>query len=629
MNVHVTLDRMHIVHLTMQRITHSKQNDTSSSLPYFQPHLQAERTSNSLMEVPEPPDTVANCRSSRYIDHSSHPSRSVPVIGVGEGVFQLANSGKYKHYTASSYYVFGPVSSDTAYPQLNPGGTRPVNSTRKYLEPECIAKVSMGAPNPLDTVAPFEQTTVSTYANSPTLHAYYQNVGGINTRLNEYRLACSDGCYDIIALTETWLDDRTFSNQVCGDNYEVFRTDRDEFNNTKSSGGGVLVAVHRRLKAQLIKESGWSCVEQVWVSIKLEGRKMYLCTIYIPPDRTRDVTLIDAHVQSVSTIASRALPADEIVVFGDFNLPNLKWQFGSGYFLYADPAHSTFHAGTNALLDGYSYNLLQQINSIRNENDRMLDLCFLSKPDEAPMLSVAPAPLVKSAPHHPPLHFTMNISLNSFSIVPTAVHYDFKSADFNSIIGVLLDIDWYEILDKDDVDAAVQTYTNIVSYLIDRHVPKKFIRSSTHQPWQTTDLRRLKTAKKAALRKYSKYRLQSLKQRYLQLNHQYKKSSKRCYSIYLCRIQRKFKSNPKSFWKYVDEQRKESGLPSSMFHDGHEVSDTREICSFFSAKFSSTFSKENLSLDQLLRATRNVPIQNSSLFRITVDNAMLESGISK
>ncbi|XP_055642698.1 uncharacterized protein LOC129779317 [Toxorhynchites rutilus septentrionalis] len=272
------------------------------------------------------------------------------------------------------------------------------------------------------------------------LHAYYQNVGGLNSRLNEYRHACSDGWYDIIALTETWLDDRTLSNQVCGQNYEVFRTDRNHLNSTKSSGGGVLIAVHRRLKAHLIRETSWSCIEQVWVSIKLEGRKLYLCVVYIPPVRTRDVALIDVQVQSVSVIASRALPADEIVVVGDFNLPNLKWQIGSGRFLYADATQSTFHAGTNALLDGYSYNLLQQINSITNENDRMLDLCFVSKPDGAPILSVAPVPMVKSVPHHPPLYLTMKTSTNSFSIVPTAVHYDFKGADFNSMVDVLLDI---------------------------------------------------------------------------------------------------------------------------------------------------------------------------------------------
>lgn len=473
------------------------------------------------------------------------------------------------------------------------------------------------------------QASVSRNDHRTEIHTYYQNVGGINTCINDFLLACSDGCYDIIALTETWLDDRTLSSQVCGSNYEVFRTDRNQFNSTKSTGGGVLIAIHRRLKAQLIEEIAWSCVEQVWVSIKLSGRTLYFCVVYFPPDRTRDVALIDAHEQSVSAISSRALPVDEIVVVGDFNLPGLKWRSGAGRFLFADPVQSTFHVGTNALLDGYSSNLLQQINPISNENGRMLDLCFVSKPDEAPTLSAAPAPLVKFVPHHPPLHLTLEVSANSFSNVPATVYYDFNRADYDNIINVLLSIQWNEVLDKDDVDAAVQTFTNIMSYLIDRHVPKKSGLSSDHQPWQTTELRRLKTTKRAALRRYSKYRFPSLRNHYLRLNHQYKRASKRCHAIYLRGVQRKLKTHPKSFWKYVNEQRKESGLPSSMFHEGHGASDVHGICSMFSEKFSSVFSNERLSQDQISLASRNVPLLNNTLSRISVDDSMLESAFSK
>ncbi|XP_055634044.1 uncharacterized protein LOC129774350 [Toxorhynchites rutilus septentrionalis] len=595
-----------------------------SSCPQF--HLVTERTSNVFMEAPKPPDTVEHPNFFTCADFSNHRSRSVPVFGVGEGVFQCADSGKYECYIASSLPEFRPVSSDPVH--YKDSTVLLSYSAGLLSEPECTDESSMRTPSPLDTVVlfdlscrrsrsgpagdvrpgvshppaqgkyqkvtdldPADESSPSSVRRCRKMCVYYQNVGGINTCINDYLLACSDDYYDIIALTETWLDDRTLSNQVCGQNYEVFRTDRDQFNSIKSSGGGVLIAVHRRLKAQLIAENAWSCVEQVWVSIKLAARVLYICVVYFPPDRIRDTALIDVPVQSLSTIAARALPADEIIIFGDFNLPDLKWRIGSGRFLFADPAKSTFHAGTNALLDGYSSNLLQQINSVSNENGRMLDLCFASKTDEAPTLSVAPAPLVKLVPHHPPLCLALEVSANSFSAVPIAVYYDFNNADISSIINVLLNIDWNAILDKDDVDGAVQTFTNIISYLIDRHVPKKNRHSSTHQPWQTIEIRRLKTAKRAALRRYSKNRLPIFKQHYLRLNHQYQRTCKRCHAIYLRGVQRKFRRDPKSFWKYVDEQRKESGLPLSMFHNGQSASDVQGICNLFSAKFSSLFLK--------------------------------------
>ncbi|XP_058445661.1 uncharacterized protein LOC131426915 [Malaya genurostris] len=199
-------------------------------------------------------------------------------------------------------------------------------------------------------------------ASSPqSVLLYYQNVGGMNTCLTDYLLACSDECFDIIALTETWLSDSTLSTQAFGTNYEVFRGDRNPCNSSKSFGGGVLVAIHRRLKGRLIISASGSCVEQVWVQIKLSDCSLFLCVVYIPPNRTRDLSLIDSHIQSLEdVIAAHMHPADEILIVGDFNFPSLKWLTASDGFLFADPMHSSFHAGIINLLDRYSFNLLRQ-----------------------------------------------------------------------------------------------------------------------------------------------------------------------------------------------------------------------------------------------------------------------------
>ena len=111
--------------------------------------------------------------------------------------------------------------------------------------------------------------------------------------MNDYLLAASDDCYDIIVLNETWLDSRTLSHQVFGPEFEVFRCDRGPANSRKLSGGGVLVAVNRRLKAREIVDGLWKSIEQVWVCIELANRKVFLCAIYIPPDRVRDDTLLE------------------------------------------------------------------------------------------------------------------------------------------------------------------------------------------------------------------------------------------------------------------------------------------------------------------------------------------------
>lgn len=98
-----------------------------------------------------------------------------------------------------------------------------------------------------------------------------------------------------------------------------------------------------------------------------------------------------------------ATAADEMIIIGDFNLPAISWRSSYGGFLYPDHDRSTFHSGAVSLLDHYSIATLKQINHVVNENNRSLDLCFVTAQDTAPHLSMAVSPLIKTVPHHPPL----------------------------------------------------------------------------------------------------------------------------------------------------------------------------------------------------------------------------------
>ncbi|XP_058817418.1 uncharacterized protein LOC131680727 [Topomyia yanbarensis] len=397
--------------------------------------------------------------------------------------------------------------------------------------------------------------------------------------MDDYMLAVADHCYDIITLTGTWLDCRAFSSQIFGPEYEVFRCDRNPCNSKKLSGGGVAIAVHKQLKARVVEDDAWKCIEQIWVAIELGDRTLFLCAVYFPPDRIRDSMLIDAHIQSISHVMTRMTPVDEIAILGDFNLPGLSWQPSHSGFLYPDTDNSVFHASSINLLDSYSTVTLFQINDVVNENGRSLDLCFVSAQDVAPTIYAAPAPLVKVVPQHRPLVVVMNRKRPRVAeIIPDPVFYDYRNADHRSIEVFLAEFDWDGILDSNDVEQAAQTSTHVMAYIIDRFIPKKVNRNGVHPPWQSPELRRLKTVKRAALRKFTKYRTMPLRNYYVKLNMEYKNVSKRCYSHHKRNVQRKFKSNPNSFWKYINEQRKESGLPSTTTLNGEMGTDNNEIC---------------------------------------------------
>ncbi|XP_055590681.1 uncharacterized protein LOC129742765 [Uranotaenia lowii] len=462
------------------------------------------------------------------------------------------------------------------------------------------------------------------------INVYYQNVGGVNSCLVDYLLATSCSCYEFIALTETWLNDRTLSSQIIGPDYVVFRCDRSPLNSKKSTGGGVLLAVKSRFTAQLIEDSSWNDLELLWARIDLGDRKLYLCVVYVPPDRSTDLVVAESFSHCLSKISSICSPEDDILVIGDFNMPGLKWCPSHGAFLFPDPMRSYFSAPSNIFLDSLRTATLRQINSFENENGRTLDLCFINEGFRNPTIDLAPAPLVKVVSHHPALVVSIDVTDINAPVEETASFYqDFKNVDYEAISLVLDSIEWENELDLSNPNAAAATFSNILNYIIDRHVPKRSLPSNPRAPWVTNQLRQLKTAKNRALRYFSKHKSLCTKEEYRKLNTAYKKSSRRCYQNYLHRLQRNFKTNPRSFWKYVKNQRKEFGLPSKMFLKDHTANTDSEICNLFAEKFSSVFSTGSISSEQLDTAVRNISPLDSSLSRISFDDAAILKATAK
>ena len=452
----------------------------------------------------------------------------------------------------------------------------------------------------------------------------------MNTSIHDYLLACAYSLFEIIILIETWLDNRTCSKQIFETNYEVFRCDRSALNSCKSTGGGVLIAVHRQFKASILECDEWAPIEQVWVKLKLSDRSVYLCAVYLPPDRVREPSVINAHVASVNKVSSMASAFDDIIILGDFNLPGVNWcERGNGY-LFVDASSSTLSPSAIELFDCYSAATVQQINKVSNENGRYLDLCFASVRSQAPELMRAPSPLVKDVFHHPALVVTICQRItNDVMRTPPSVHYDFPRADYTIIKNTLNSIDWEATLDKDDVDAAAFTFSHILNYVIDRHVPKKINCTQKWLPWINATLRRLKSERKAALKRFSRYRTLPLRNHYISINKRYKKLSRCCYRNYMRNVERRLKRNPKSFWKYVSEQRKENGLPSAMFLGGDAANSVEQTCQLFLRKFSNVFVYETLTEEDISAAVVHVPNLGLSMNNFTVDDTTIALAAKK
>ena len=103
------------------------------------------------------------------------------------------------------------------------------------------------------------------------LTIYYQNVRDLKSKTSDFFLSVTMHNFDIIALTETWLDDSVHNAELFDNRYTVLRRDRG------SRGGGVLIAVRDALvrsccRIAVLEVDG----EHVWLRLESGGMVLFI-----------------------------------------------------------------------------------------------------------------------------------------------------------------------------------------------------------------------------------------------------------------------------------------------------------------------------------------------------------------
>lgn len=207
---------------------------------------------------------------------------------------------------------------------------------------------------------------------------YYQNVRGLRTKTQDFRLS-STGCdYDVIALTETGLHSGLNDGELvdCND-FCIYRCDRSELNSDHERFGGVLVAVRSKIASERIVVPSTECVEMVVARLRFCKMCVYICCLYIPSGSPVSVyrQYTDALRTVVEFIDMDAV--DKLYVAGDFNMRDVCWvrEPDDDDFSYLNQLHCASNAflpsnvGSSAnadLLHSLMSVNLNQINDVKN-----------------------------------------------------------------------------------------------------------------------------------------------------------------------------------------------------------------------------------------------------------------------
>ena len=433
------------------------------------------------------------------------------------------------------------------------------------------------------------------YCKPNTLKIFYHNCSGIRTKIKDLYLMSMFTSFNVIVLTETWLNDSFYDSELVCENWVLFRMDRDFEGLGLTRGGGVLIAVHKSVpctKVDLILDRS---LEQTWAKIVSENFSVFIGVTYVPP--SSPLNLYESHLNQIGAVHLLMEDRDKCLLLGDWNL-NLDWEededlpglllprfpsFPSNRFRHAlsSPDHDENFISVEFSVLKYLFNKgFVQLNGQHNSLGNILDLVFFSELSDQISIRAASSneSRFKNSVHHSALYLSFELQLPP-QVDATGINcFDFKNADYNNIATNLSYIDW-SVLDMMDTEGAVDYFYGNLTNLLELYVPRKQKKSQSRYPWLDRELRHLRNMRDRSKNSPNYNELCSL----------FDERSKLAYTQYIQKIGEGIISDPNSFFDYIKSQKNTDGYPSSIQKDGVFSSDPSAIASMFAHHFSSVY----------------------------------------
>ncbi|KAG5878897.1 hypothetical protein JTB14_023556 [Gonioctena quinquepunctata] len=120
---------------------------------------------------------------------------------------------------------------------------------------------------------------------------------------------------DIIGLSETWLNSQIPDVGLKIDDFKIIRNDR------LTIGDGVAFYIRNSIRAKVVNLPANNIgLEQLWISIKIAGKRVCLGTLCSPPS-----TNLIGSLNYLETALTGIIPEHDYVVFGgDLNIDLLN-----------------------------------------------------------------------------------------------------------------------------------------------------------------------------------------------------------------------------------------------------------------------------------------------------------------
>lgn len=404
---------------------------------------------------------------------------------------------------------------------------------------------------------------------------YYQNVRGIRTKSNQFFENVLTNEYDVICLTETWLNRNFNSAEYFPREYDVFRADRDYDTLSVKYGGGVLIALRKVFQARRRRDLE-VYAESVWVEVSTTDQiKLLIGTFYYPP-RYSSVLFNEQMTELGDMLNNQNC---RLMIAGDFNIPEIRWKSPD------TPLQSGDTKGESLLQFMHLLNLTQR-NSIENPAGNILDLVLSNFPFSECLASADS--LVPPDTWHVSFYFTFIIHRPQRNYLECE-KFLFSKGDYLGLFLYLRDHDWSRVLNISDANEAFYALTSVVHEAMRLFVPKHKCFRSSYPPWFSHELKHLLRQKLRYHRKYKVMRSEYWRQKFREARFQVKVAYKRDKKVHLQSVESNLNREPKLFWRYL----KDISTPRTsitLAQDGTVIDKPKDVADCFADYFYSVLS---------------------------------------
>ena len=184
---------------------------------------------------------------------------------------------------------------------------------RLYLKTQ-VAVMFLLLANDIET-QPGPATLAEKYDEMPTVRGFkvgHLNIRSVRNKTDDLRLLLEQNSFDVLTLSESWLENSVHDCEVSIPGYDVLRQDRGQ----NKRGGGTMMYIRNGVPFRHREDIATTYIESCWIEIcKPKAKTMLIGCVYRAPD-----ALLDCSIEELEKSLLNVSTNYEILLTGDFNV---------------------------------------------------------------------------------------------------------------------------------------------------------------------------------------------------------------------------------------------------------------------------------------------------------------------